>query len=78
MGGQAFHGEGAAHAHGLVVERFGIGVAGNGGVYLFAAHAFVDVRVVGDGFERDVSHALVDEPFADVLAGGVGWGQFAG
>ena len=32
-------------------------------------HAFLDVRVVGDGLEGDVRHALVDEALADVAFG---------
>ena len=54
---------------GLVVERFGFGVAGDGRVDLLARHAFLDVRVVGDGLERDVRHALVDKALADVAFG---------
>jgi hypothetical protein len=75
MGRQALHREWPAHPHGLVVfiglvvERFGVGVAGDGGVDLLARHALLDIRVVGDGFERDVRHSLVDEALFDVAFG---------
>ena len=31
----------------------------------------IDLRVVGDGFERDVRHALIDEAVADVSVHGL-------
>lgn len=43
-------------------------MAGDGGVNRFARHAFADVWVIGDGFERDVRHGLVFEAGADALA----------
>ena len=44
-----------------------------------ARHAFLDVRVVGDGLERDVRHALVDEALADVARrSGTSGGMLAG
>ena len=43
-------------------------MAGDGRIDLFARHALLDVRVVGDGFERDVGHGLVDEAAANALA----------
>ena len=51
---QALDGERPGHPDallvlvGLVVERLGLGVAGDGGVDLLAGHALLDVRVVGD------------------------------
>ncbi len=57
-GERALHGERAGDADGLfvlvglVVQGFGVGVAGDGRVDLLAAHALLDVRIVGDGFER--------------------------
>ena len=84
VGREALDRERAAHADalvvlvGLVVERLGVGVAGDGGVDLLAGHAFLDVRVVGDGLEGDVRHALVDEALADVAVGLVGGRHLAG
>jgi len=81
---EAFHGERAADANSLVVliglveEGFGLGVFGDGGVDLRAGHAFLDVGVVGDGFESDVGNALVYEAFADVVIGFVCGRDFAG
>ena len=75
MRAERFDGERPGHADrllvlvGLVVERFGLGVPGDGRVDLLPRHAFADVRVVGDGFQRDVRHALVDEALADVAVG---------
>ncbi len=69
---QAFHRERPAHTHalvvfvGLVVERFGLRVFGDGRVDLLPRHALCNVRVVSDGLERDVRHALVDEAAPDV------------
>ncbi len=81
---EAFDRERAGHTHALVVlvrlvvERFGVGVAGDGRVDLLARHPFVDIRVVGDRLERDVRHALVDEAFADVVAGRIARWRRAG
>jgi hypothetical protein len=33
----------------------------------------IDLGVVGDGLERDVRHALIDEAVADVAVGRAGW-----
>ena len=61
----------------------GCWVAGEGGVEfgqgvlhrgLDAVPDDVDLGVVGDGLERDVRHALVDEAVADIVMGGVGRG----
>ena len=54
---------------GLVVERFLVGVAGDGGVDLLAGHAFADFGIVGDGFEGDVRDGLVAEAAADAFFG---------
>ena len=70
---RGFDGERPGHADrllvlvGLVVERFALGVPGDGRVDLRPRHAFLDVRVVGDALQRDVRHALVDEALADVV-----------
>jgi hypothetical protein len=72
---QALHGERPGDADALrvlvrlVVEEFRVGVSADGGVYLLARHALADVRVVGDGLQRDVWDALVDEAAADVTPG---------
>jgi hypothetical protein len=50
----------------LVVQEFGFGVAGDGRVNLLARHPLADVGVVGDGFERHVRDATIDEASADV------------
>ena len=34
--------------------------------------------VVGDGFQRDVRHAVIDEALADAAVGGGGFGRGAG
>ena len=52
---------------GLVVEQLELGVPPDRRVDLFAAHAFLDVRVVGDRLQRDVLHSLVDESVPDVV-----------
>jgi len=41
-------------------------VAGNGRVDFGAGHPLLDVRIIGDGFQRYVGYALVDKPFPDV------------
>ena len=73
----------AGAAAGRDLERGG--VAGEGGVEgvaggldggLAGGPDHVDLGVVGDGFQRDVRHALVDEALADVVVGGrVGRGR---
>ena len=55
---------------GLVVERLGLGVAGDGLVNLLAGHPFPDVGVVGDALERDVRHRAVHEPPVQVALRG--------
>ena len=70
---EALDGERAGDAHlplvlvGLVVEQLVVGVPLDRRVDLLAAHAFLDVRVVGDRLQGDVLDSLVDEPVPDVV-----------
>ncbi len=72
MGRQALDRERARHADDLAVlvrsieQGLGLGVAGDRGVDLLAAHALADVGVLGDRLEGHVRDALVDEAAADV------------
>ena len=67
------NGERAGDAHSLfiyfrlVVEGFLRRVAGNRHVDLRPRHALFDVRVMGDGLERDVWYGLVIEASADTF-----------
>ena len=62
----------------LVVEQLGLGVPLDRRVDLLARHPFPDVRVVRDRLQRDVRHALVDEPLAYITVGLVFRRHFAG
>ena len=53
----------------LVVECFLPRMSGNGGINLRLCHAFVDVRVVGDGAERHVRNGFVAKTAAHALVG---------
>jgi hypothetical protein len=81
---EALHGERPSHADALsvlvrlVVEELGVGVAQDRRVDCLARHALRDVRVVRDGLQRDVRHALVDEALADVVLGLAGGRHLAG
>jgi hypothetical protein len=72
--GHGFNRERARNPHaalvdiGLIVERFLIRVASNRDrVNLLPCHALANLRIVGDGFQRDVRHALVAKSAPDPL-----------
>ena len=74
-GGHGLDAEGAGHPplagvhQGLVVQRFLGSVTGDSGVNLLLGHAFLDIRVVGNGTQGNVGYRLVGETAADSLVG---------
>ena len=70
---------GISHSCQVLLER-GVQLGSRSGSS-FACHCVpddVDLGVVGDGFERDVRHALIDEAVADVAVHGLRTGRGAG
>ena len=41
-------------------------MTGDGVINLLAGHALFDIRIVGDGFQRDMRDAFVNKTFPDI------------